>query len=371
MKSRCLTPGLAGRRKSVAIQLIVGGDTLRKLETKSDYLKSQVVGNLGERRCELHKKPKVKETNYTPEKATWLLPFWKRWQTRVLENETQMPCMVTLQPRVHRTNLHLHTRTPHIRTHTHTHIKSCLIWKEACQPWMKSILNGLEEAAVRVWELVAGDLALVADVEQDQQQHHPSLHWMSFPSMASVLASVTMTTKVTCSAATSPLSFSPTYPMSTLCLHKDGTRVSQHPHVQIEPVIFPHTWSSSRMPVRRWLPHLFNCRSQNPRVTVHASCALLCLVAQLCLTLCDPMDCSPPGSSVHGDSLGKNTGVDCHALLQGIFPTQWSNPGLLHWQADSLLFEPPNCWIFSIKLHQSSPSSPFCPLIFIHFLPSP
>ena len=31
----------------------------------------------------------------------------------------------------------------------------------------------------------------------------------------------------------------------------------------------------------------------------------LCLVAQLCLTLCDPMDCSPPGTSVHGDSPGK------------------------------------------------------------------
>ena len=42
------------------------------------------------------------------------------------------------------------------------------------------------------------------------------------------------------------------------------------------------------------------------------------------------MDCSPPGSSVHGDSPGKNTGVGCHALLQGIFPTQESNPGLLH-----------------------------------------
>ena len=48
----------------------------------------------------------------------------------------------------------------------------------------------------------------------------------------------------------------------------------------------------------------------------------LCLVAQLCLTLCDPMDCSLPGSSVHGDSPDKNTGVGCHVLLQGIFPTQ-------------------------------------------------
>ena len=58
--------------------------------------------------------------------------------------------------------------------------------------------------------------------------------------------------------------------------------------------------------------------------------AVLCWVTQLCQTLCDPMDCSPQGSSVHGDSPGKNTGVGCHALLQRIFPTQGSNPGLLH-----------------------------------------
>ena len=57
---------------------------------------------------------------------------------------------------------------------------------------------------------------------------------------------------------------------------------------------------------------------------------LLCLVTQLCLTLCDPVDYSPPGSSVHGDSSGKKTGVGCHALLQGIFPTQGSNPDLPH-----------------------------------------
>ena len=56
----------------------------------------------------------------------------------------------------------------------------------------------------------------------------------------------------------------------------------------------------------------------------------LCLVSQSCLTLCNPMDCSLPGSSVHGNSPGKNTGVGCHALLQGIFPTRGSNPGLSH-----------------------------------------
>jgi len=39
------------------------------------------------------------------------------------------------------------------------------------------------------------------------------------------------------------------------------------------------------------------------------------------------MDCSPPGFSVHGDSPGKNSGVGCHALLQGIFPP-WLRPKL-------------------------------------------
>ena len=50
----------------------------------------------------------------------------------------------------------------------------------------------------------------------------------------------------------------------------------------------------------------------------------------VCLTLCDPMDCSLPGSSVHGIFLGNSTGVDCHFLLPGIFPTQGSNLGLPH-----------------------------------------
>ena len=57
---------------------------------------------------------------------------------------------------------------------------------------------------------------------------------------------------------------------------------------------------------------------------------VLCLVTQSCLTLWDFMDCKPPGSSIHGDSPGKNNGVGCHNLLQGIFQTQGSNPSLLH-----------------------------------------
>ena len=54
------------------------------------------------------------------------------------------------------------------------------------------------------------------------------------------------------------------------------------------------------------------------------------LVTQLFLALGDPVDCSPPGSSIHGIPHDKNTGVGCHFLLQGIFPTQGLNPGLLH-----------------------------------------
>ena len=74
---------------------------------------------------------------------------------------------------------------------------------------------------------------------------------------------------------------------------------------------------------------------------------VLCLVTQLCLTLCDPVDCSPPGFCVRGDSPGKNTGVGSHSLLQGIFPTQGLKPGLpflLHCK-----------WILYHLSHQGSP----------------
>jgi len=67
----------------------------------------------------------------------------------------------------------------------------------------------------------------------------------------------------------------------------------------------------------------------------------MCLVAQWCSTLCNPMDCSPPGSSVLGDSPSKNTRVDCHAFLQGIFPPRGIEPKSPALQADSLLTEPP------------------------------
>ena len=100
-------------------------------------------------------------------------------------------------------------------------------------------------------------------------------------------------------------------------------------------------------------------------------------VAQSCPTLCNPVDCSPPGSSAHGilqarilervaisfsksevkshscdphglyrprNSPGQNTGVGNCSLLQGIFPTQGSNPGLPHCR-----------WILYQLSHKGSP----------------
>ena len=61
-------------------------------------------------------------------------------------------------------------------------------------------------------------------------------------------------------------------------------------------------------------------------------------------TLCDPVDCSQPGVSVQGESPGKNTGVGCHALIQGIFPIQGIEP------------VSPVLWVDYLPLsHQGSP----------------
>ena len=51
-------------------------------------------------------------------------------------------------------------------------------------------------------------------------------------------------------------------------------------------------------------------------------------VAESCLTLCDPTNCKPTRLPHPWNFPGKSTGVDCHFLLQGIFPTQGSNWGL-------------------------------------------
>ena len=77
---------------------------------------------------------------------------------------------------------------------------------------------------------------------------------------------------------------------------------------------------------------------------------LLCVCSQSCPPLCNLMDCSSPGFLCSWDFPGKNIGVGCHFLLQGIVPTQGSNPRLLHWQADSFITEPPKKPLWNFKI---------------------
>ena len=58
-------------------------------------------------------------------------------------------------------------------------------------------------------------------------------------------------------------------------------------------------------------------------------CGCCCLITKSCLTL-QPLDLQPTRLLCPWDFPGKNTGVGCHLLLQEIFPTQGSNPHLLH-----------------------------------------
>ena len=116
----------------------------------------------------------------------------------------------------------------------------------------------------------------------------------------------------------------------------ENTRVGSHALLQgifltqgLNPCLLPHPWQ----------PHCLHGFAfyRMSYVCMHAKSF------QLCLTPCNPMDCSPPGCPVHGDSPSKNTGVGCHALLQGIFLIQGSNPHLLClllWQAGSLPLAP-------------------------------
>ena len=88
-----------------------------------------------------------------------------------------------------------------------------------------------------------------------------------------------------------------------------------------------HLTSLHQLPPRCKQTWLLVCLKQ----IVYISHKYMCVsVSQSCPTLCDPMDYSPPGYSVHGDSPGKNAGVGCHALHQGVFPTQGWNRGLPH-----------------------------------------
>ena len=86
----------------------------------------------------------------------------------------------------------------------------------------------------------------------------------------------------------------------------------------------------------------------------------MCLWAQSFLTLCDPMDCSPPGSSVHGIFQARILELVAISTSRGIFPTQgfnWHLLCLLHWQADSFTTEPPGKpKVSAVSLKSNNPS---------------
>ena len=96
----------------------------------------------------------------------------------------------------------------------------------------------------------------------------------------------------------------------------------------LEWVAIPFSRGSSQPRDRTWVFFTAGRFFTNWATILVLGTIVLCLVSRV--QLCDPMDYSQSGSSDHGDSPGKNTGVGCHALLQGIFPTQGSNLGLLN-----------------------------------------
>ena len=77
---------------------------------------------------------------------------------------------------------------------------------------------------------------------------------------------------------------------------------------------------------------------------------MLCLVTQSCPTLCDPVYCSPPGSSIHGDFSGPNTGVSSFSLLQGNFPNPEIEPRSSTMQAVLLPAEPQGKPLYTIHI---------------------
>ena len=114
--------------------------------------------------------------------------------------------------------------------------------------------------------------------------------------------------------------------------------------------LYPWNWRISI--VRCW------CGLENHTANLLAQCLFdecqlldeLCVCAQLLshVWLCDPMDCSPQGSSAHGILQARILERVAIFLLQGIFPTHGLNPCLLcllHWEADSLPSAPPWEWI--------------------------
>ena len=102
-----------------------------------------------------------------------------------------------------------------------------------------------------------------------------------------------------------------------------------------------------------------------------ATLRVLCMHTQSHLTLCDPMVCSPPGSSAHGILQARKLELGSHFPLEGIFPTQESNPCLLHCR--QILYHLSHrgspCVIASKKPHSTKHETLFwAALLFLHEL---
>ena len=92
---------------------------------------------------------------------------------------------------------------------------------------------------------------------------------------------------------------------------------------------------SNEMPVWKKRKRAEDCGAGiTPRGSLSHCCG--CLLDKLHPTLCDPMDCGPPGSCVHGISQARILEWFAVFFSRGIFPIQGSNLRLLHWQVDSL-----------------------------------
>ena len=119
------------------------------------------------------------------------------------------------------------------------------------------------------------------------------------------------------------------FPVSIL-RYRDS--ISNDPLISSDPLSIRSTWHPWKLwnsTCPRWTQSFFPQACVHTRVPSHFSGVWLCVPAKL---FCP------------WESPGKNTGVGCHALLQGIFPTQGSNPcllHLLHWQAGALPLTPP------------------------------
>ena len=105
-----------------------------------------------------------------------------------------------------------------------------------------------------------------------------------------------------------------------------------------------HDWSNLAAAafVQGYIVHLL--RFRNYHIYANSSWKVKLLVTQLCLTLCDHMDCSPPGSFVHGILQAWILEWVTSPFFRGIFLTQGLNPGILHCR-----------WVFYHPSHQGSP----------------